>query len=734
MAAVKALRAMALISTGLLIAGRSGLDSCSIAPNEPVFATSQRPADLDQFLKGRLGILQRSYRQNYLIGAFRILSGLPLTKGEIQSLYGPPSGGLGSPYAKPNLDGWIATRATLRGLGAGLTLNAYTYKTVSISGLVYSFPNCHEDAFLKATETFQDLAMRWGKQDPRVLDWVRAQDRVFANCSGTDPVMPESPDAGMDPLLAAHRRYQVAAAYFYSGQFRKASGAFDQIAKEKDSPWQPIAAYLVARSLLRAGMFDGDREAYREGKDRLLAILNDPKQSRWHGASLGLLHLWQLRVEPRARLVELGAELMRPNENDIGQSAIDFLYLVNARKDSTGREWSLNELQEVEASNELAAWLFSMSIAPPADAGQRSVEWWRERRNPAWLIAALANAPEKDLPELLRAARQISPKSAGYESVAYYAMSRQANRGRMEDARRWADRALRQDLLLSSRNRILALRTRMARDWTEFLRFSLRRPEPNIALLEGSLEGDEKTPMPTGTARVFDGDVTDLFNAHLPLSLWVDASGDALLPTYMQLRIAQAGWLRAMLLGKAEEAGKLMRRIMLLQPGAAELAQGFLSAHDPEEARFAALFIILRIPSLSPWLWSSEYRTPNFAAPHYLGSGCWYNDNAPPPRQPSSPSLRFLTSDQRMAAETEWKQIHAAESWGATLLARQTVDWARKHPDDPRVPEALHRAVQASRYRCTDANTGKYSKQAFDLLHRQYSKSKWMDRTKYWYK
>jgi hypothetical protein len=62
------------------------------------------------------------------------------------------------------------------------------------------------------------------------------------------------------------------------------------------------------------------------------------------------------------------------------------------------------------------------------------------------------------------------------------------------------------------------------------------------------------------------------------------------------------------------------------------------------------------------------------------------------------------------------------------------VDWARKHPDDPRLPEALHRAVQASRYRCTDANTGKYSKQAFDLLHGQYPKSKWTDRTKYWYK
>ena len=109
-----------------------------------------------------------------------------------------------------------------------------------------------------------------------------------------------------------------------------------------------------------------------------------------------------------------------------------------------------------------------------------------------------------------------------------------------------------------------------------------------------------------------------------------------------------------------------------------------------------------------------------------------YGDPAPQQRPPMS--LRFLTPDQRSAAETEWKQIRAAEPWGATYLARQTLDWARKHPDDPRLPEALHRAVQASRYRCTDADTGKYSQQAFDLLHRKYPKSSWTARTKYWYK
>ena len=65
---------------------------------------------------------------------------------------------------------------------------------------------------------------------------------------------------------------------------------------------------------------------------------------------------------------------------------------------------------------------------------------------------------------------------------------------------------------------------------------------------------------------------------------------------------------------------------------------------------------------------------------------------------------------------------------------RESVAWAKNHPDGRRVPEALHGAVPAARFRGTDKDTGTYSKQAFDLLHRQYPKSRWTASTPYWYK
>jgi hypothetical protein len=64
-------------------------------------------------------------------------------------------------------------------------------------------------------------------------------------------------------------------------------------------------------------------------------------------------------------------------------------------------------------------------------------------------------------------------------------------------------------------------------------------------------------------------------------------------------------------------------------------------------------------------------------------------------------------------------------------LAAQIVAWAGNHPADPRAAEALHLAVRAVRYDCGGKPGA--SKEAFQLLHRQYPNSEWARKTKYWY-
>ena len=49
------------------------------------------------------------------------------------------------------------------------------------------------------------------------------------------------------------------------------------------------------------------------------------------------------------------------------------------------------------------------------------------------------------------------------------------------------------------------------------------------------------------------------------------------------------------------------------------------------------------------------------------------------------------------------------------------------------MPEALHLAVRATRYGCTDDETSQWSSKAFQLLRRRYPKSEWAAKTKYHY-
>ena len=81
-------------------------------------------------------------------------------------------------------------------------------------------------------------------------------------------------------------------------------------------------------------------------------------------------------------------------------------------------------------------------------------------------------------------------------------------------------------------------------------------------------------------------------------------------------------------------------------------------------------------------------------------------------------------------------QLAALQALGTApnYLCRMAIAWAEKNPADPRSPEALHLAVRSTRYGCTDKETGRWSKAAYDLLHQRYPNTTWAKNTKYWFK
>jgi hypothetical protein len=95
-------------------------------------------------------------------------------------------------------------------------------------------------------------------------------------------------------------------------------------------------------------------------------------------------------------------------------------------------------------------------------------------------------------------------------------------------------------------------------------------------------------------------------------------------------------------------------------------------------------------------------------------------------------TLEFLSTAQARAAQRELERL-ASLGAAPNYFSQQVIAWTQRAGSDPRVPKALHLAVKATRYGCTDADTAALSKAAFDLLHQRYPKSPWAQKTKYWY-
>ena len=720
---MRALSLTVVFAGALLLAFPTGSDSCGISPPVPVFSAAQGPANLDsEFLKGKVGVVRPSFGRRYLIGAYRMLSGKPLSAAESDALFQrrrtavllPAGANPGGPF------GW--GQAVAQVPGANRVPYTNPYKNKADAGSVVYFENCPDAAFDSALQTMADRRRQWGASDPRLRDWANAQQKVFANCSDSNLILPDPPAPGMDALLAADRRYQIAAAYFYNADWANARDAFTQIATDASSPWRGIAPYLVARTFIREGTVDEKADALQEAAKRLQAIVDDPAQQQWHDASRKLLEYVNLRIDPTARLEELGKEITGAQPaSDFGQSVTDFLYLYGRQQRSGA------DVTALENSSDLADWMLTFEGQSPKVENHAATQW-KKTRNAAWLIATLSQG---DDPEAIEAARHLDPNSPAYESAAYYALLRQSD---PDEARRWADEALSRKLTLSARNLILTERLKRARDWSEFLRYAPRRPEPKVEAFDQQEAPAEKPPVPTATAALLDTDATAAFNHSVPFSLWVDATRNAALPPHVQLQIAEAAWVRAVVLGKDADAHALMERVVQLRPEWTSTAREYLAASDPEAARFDAAFLLLRAPEVTPFIEAGS-NAGNLAQVSRLGSIQWGFVTAcryEPPIPQSNSS--FLSAPQQAENEAEAQRMKAEAPSGSGYLASHVLAWARSHPEDPRIPEALHIVVQLGRRACWKSREEmNYGKTAFQLLHQRYPESEWTQKTRYWY-
>ena len=351
------------------------------------FDPPSRPAGgLRGGVDGRLGVIKGTYWLEFLIPAWRDLDGKPIKFDSKASSDSPEIG---------DWSDWERARSQM---GAMPIKPIDGFDRVPGDNWA-TYLDCPPAAFGNAARTLNDRIARFGGDHAGVKAWVRAQDVVFANCEG-GTLLPEPAEPGLPDMLAADRRYQIAAAHFYAARFDEARSAFLAIAQDKASPWRNTGPYLAARCLIRKGTLQPPKDAQfnaavleqAEGELRAIASRNlDQSVRRWATESIRFV---AARLRPGDVLVELATELSDPkNDGSFAGNQFEFDLLWTA----SGRA------QEGKGKSEMLDWLLAMRKRLDRNA---VLQRWGAHKTAPWLVAALGVVEPSDpeAPAMIEAA------------------------------------------------------------------------------------------------------------------------------------------------------------------------------------------------------------------------------------------------------------------------------------------------------------------------------------------
>src|SRR5438067_249100 len=753
---LRAIVALALITAVVILLPPRTI-ACGPFFTDAIFVFTKHPDfPLEQFANGKLGVVSPSWARSYLVMAYRNLSGAPLSQTEAKDVKALWDERLNLGYDESSADWarkWNEARAKVPGTQP---VQFDAYRNREKPNEYESFLNCQQDALKNAEALLNERITRFGADSPQVHEWLAAQDAVFQNCHEGQHI-PQPAAAGAEQLIRADRAYQIAAANFYATNYDEARQQFDTIAKDKNSPYRIISPYLAARAMLRKGSFADKPEdknaALADAENRFNVILIDNSLARAHEISARLLNLTRLRLHPETKLHDIAHAIAKPDASkNFKQDIWDYTVLMDnfLGDDSEGEQSPKKPVPETLKSDDLTDWILAMQ-EPGDKAGPRALQHWEESqgRSLPWLVAAITSAKGSDSKAdgLIAIAIRTQPSSPAFPSLAFHGARLLVATGRSDAARGYLDTVLtkyRGYLNASASNQLMAARMMLAQNLDQFLRNAQRKPAGYSDDNDGR-ENPEDEKEAAETAKdheiLFDLDAANIFNKAMPAAIMKDAARSNVLAPNLKRNAAQAAFMRAALVDDRESALQAAPILEGFYPELKEFLATYQRATTPDARRFAAAFMALKFPGLRPFVSTGVGRTSAVSEMDSYRGNYWCAEPPPPlggapsedettkPKPVTAPE--FLKPSQTMAA----RQFATLQALGTApnFLCKTAIDWTEKNPNDPRSPEALHLAVRSTRYGCTDKETWRLSKAAFDLLHRRYPNTKWANATKYWF-
>ena len=711
---------------------------------------------------GRYGVLRQGLPWADLLRVYRSLQGLPISMPEARAEFNPDN--------QEALKTWLDQRAKVLPNEAGPDV-IRSYENAQFVTVYH----VGDDALLKAAQTLSILLAKYGAS-PAVRDWVQAQDQVFASAPDSPHIpVPVQASAGLvhaPEWLVQEREYQIASAQFYSSQWDLAQEGFRRMAAEREHPRKAWGLYLAARCLVRKAespiVTPADVEAarhsqeqaaaglrvavrklpeaneatklscYREAQALLQEMLQDPGNASVHRAARQYLELVRYRTEPLTLLADLLRDqcLAEPVSGNLVDTKIgDALNFLP--KDRKGEPAPV----AVPGDSDLANWLGAMAGHLPwhVDA-EMALTRWRAHPSDAWLVAvlSLAQHPSPALEPALAAARKIPRQSPLFPTTRWHLLRLELSGLGGKTLALRIERALRRGSLPPwAVNQLRATRQGLAQDAATWLSFASRKPTATV-------DGELQIPGRDTPAELFDEGTARALTEQVPLQQVVPLLKAARLPSMGSQEFAKAAWTKAVLLEQWDQARSLVE---FLPPSLHAPATKALSSAENDALRFQTAVLVMDWPGLRPTVefdLGRQYVGPAAGVSplmkfDMLRDNWWCGPDVDKPewnsgkQAPAPVHIPGLSqADQATAAEETrlLAKVASAQLW----FGRSVLAFAKSHPDDDRVPHALHRFVWTIRSpRCLSKDAQTLGQEAFRRLHKLYPKSPWTKKTPYYF-
>lgn len=713
------LGAVAVVALG--VAPWEVLRACGPGSTTAVFTDIQAPdTPWGQAVRGEVGILRPGLPVDHLVVAYRHLAGLPVPA-ETWDPPAPPPVAAEGPVPEPPARRWQALLASRAGAAEAKPLQTYR-TTATYEG----FTNVSDHALETALATWAARLRDNGGDEAALTDWLRAQDGVFR----TTPAEVHLPEPVTAPTwLKRDRDYQRAAALFYADRWEEARNAFRALAADPQSPWRAWSGFLVARCWMRQASLGPEVEAPRawvEARRALEGLIADPAFAAVKAEAEAYLEYVRFRLEPERleaeALAGLTAEAARPD------------LLEQYRQAHRRRGKAAPEL--APAASDLAAWL-EVLRPPQASAEAVAVAVARAEATPTlpWLVAALALLPPEDARraslEAKAAAVKGRPKAVAEPTLRWFRTLAEVRGASGAEALARVQAALRTPWPTWAENRLRAEGRAKAPTFEAWAGLGGSRV---VGLREEMMESTLAGELPPATAArygprplLLDPELADQINRHLPLARLEQLTQAEGWAPALRRDVAHVAWVRALLLEDWAAEGRLRAR---LDPEVAARIPADLAQGDPERRRFRIVRLLMAHPGLSPelegGLGRSNYGWAPITEAVDFGTNWWCQASGSRPPSAPPPGLTEADRAQRQVEAAQLQAYSSARHWFGEVVTR----YGAQHPEDPEVPEALHRFVRLTRNAaCSDKALSRLSRDAFRLLHTAHPRSPWTART-----